>query len=305
MGQRAAAGPSASGSIIVALIRVITSAPKGCCGLSIDATATGVPVARSSRVATTVVVPRSKAMPNRRSVVSPGSTSIEHVVDDHRGDLVVGLRAARAAEPAQRGRSTRSSRSSSASSSRSRSVRWSARRRLGQLHVALLHRGPQDHLPADADGGRLGPGGQRRHLDPQVLRRPGRGRPAASPRASSSGLKARGSSRDTATSPSTTCTLHLRQVPWPPQVESIAMPFQLAASNSVTPAGTRTSRGLGPRRGRSGRGPGPATSAVVTWAVTVRPTAPRRPSAACGGGPGARRSRPCPTRRGRAAGRRP
>ena len=67
---------SAAGSSIVALIRVITSAPNGCCRLSIDATAAGVPVARSSRVATTVVVPRSKAMPNRRAVVSPGSTSI-------------------------------------------------------------------------------------------------------------------------------------------------------------------------------------------------------------------------------------
>ena len=47
---------------MVALIRVITSPPKGCCLLSIEATATGVPVTRSSRVATTVVVPRSNAI---------------------------------------------------------------------------------------------------------------------------------------------------------------------------------------------------------------------------------------------------
>ena len=47
---------------MVALIRVITSAPNGCCLLSIEATAAGVPVEVSSRVATTVVVPRSKAM---------------------------------------------------------------------------------------------------------------------------------------------------------------------------------------------------------------------------------------------------
>ncbi len=67
---------SAPGSIMVALILVITSAPNGCCLFSVDSTATGVPVDRSSRVATTVVVPRSKAMPNRRSVVSPGSTAI-------------------------------------------------------------------------------------------------------------------------------------------------------------------------------------------------------------------------------------
>ena len=68
--------PSASGSSIVAEIRVITSAPNGCCLLSIEATATGVPVPRSSSVATTVVVPRSNAMPWRDAVVSPGSTSI-------------------------------------------------------------------------------------------------------------------------------------------------------------------------------------------------------------------------------------
>jgi hypothetical protein len=46
----------------VALMRVITSPPNGCCLFSMDATATGVPVPRSSNVATTVVVPRSKAM---------------------------------------------------------------------------------------------------------------------------------------------------------------------------------------------------------------------------------------------------
>ena len=40
--------------------------------------------------------------------------------------------------------------------------------------------------------------------------------------------------------------MHFLQVPCPPQVESMAMPFQLAASNSVTPGGTRT-------RGPSGR----------------------------------------------------
>ena len=67
---------SASGSIMIELILVITSAPNGCCLLSIDSTESGVPVERSSSVATTVVVPRSNAMPNARSVVSPGSTSI-------------------------------------------------------------------------------------------------------------------------------------------------------------------------------------------------------------------------------------
>ncbi len=39
-------------------------------------------------------------------------------------------------------------------------------------------------------------------------------------------------------------TRHFLHVPWPPQVESIAMPFQLAASKRVTPCGTRTGRPL-------------------------------------------------------------
>ncbi len=51
--------PMAAGSIMIALIRVITSAPNGCCLFSMDATASGVPVDRSRSVATTVVVPRS------------------------------------------------------------------------------------------------------------------------------------------------------------------------------------------------------------------------------------------------------
>ena len=38
---------------------------------------------------------------------------------------------------------------------------------------------------------------------------------------------------------------HLWQVPWPPQVESIAMPFHDAASKTVTPGGTRTPRSAG------------------------------------------------------------
>ena len=49
-------------------------------------------------------------------------------------------------------------------------------------------------------------------------------------------------------------TRHFLQVPWPPQVESIAIPFQLAASNSVTPYGTRTARSLKSRLIRTGPG---------------------------------------------------
>ena len=49
-------------SIIVAEMREITSAPYGCCLLRIERTASGRALDRSSSVATTVVVPRSKAI---------------------------------------------------------------------------------------------------------------------------------------------------------------------------------------------------------------------------------------------------
>ena len=52
-------------------------------------------------------------------------------------------------------------------------------------------------------------------------------------------MNARASSRATGTEPSVICTLHFLQVPCPPHVESIARPFQLAASKTVTPDGTR------------------------------------------------------------------
>ncbi len=74
-------------------------------------------------------------------------------------------------------------------------------------------------------------------------------------------MNARWSSRATGIDPSVTCTLHFLQVPWPPQVESMAMPFQLAASNTVTPGGTRTSRSAGVKEIRTR--PTPASASPV------------------------------------------
>ena len=54
---------------------------------------------------------------------------------------------------------------------------------------------------------------------------------------------------------SSTRTLHFLQAPWPPHVESMAMPFQLAASNRITACGTRTRRAPGSNL-RSTRPPG-------------------------------------------------
>src|SRR6478609_7581319 len=69
---------------------------------------------------------------------------------------------------------------------------------------------------------------------------------------------------------------HLWQVPWPPQVESIAMPFHDAASKTVTPGGTRTSRSAG---GTS------APSSALVMTVNARATRPV-PSWAAGSTPG-------------------
>ncbi len=68
---------------------------------------------------------------------------------------------------------TRTSRSSISRSTRSRSEAWIFERRLLHLEVALLQRGPQDHLAADADGRGLRARHHRRHLDREVGRRDG------------------------------------------------------------------------------------------------------------------------------------
>ena len=64
-------------------------------------------------------------------------------------------------------------------------------------------------------------------------------------------MNERTSSRETGTVPSVMRTLHFLQVPWPPHVESIAMPFQLAASKTLTPGGTRNSRSAGEKLRRT------------------------------------------------------
>jgi hypothetical protein len=51
-------------------------------------------------------------------------------------------------------------------------------------------------------------------------------------------VKARKSNFDGSTSPSVTLIRHFLHVPYPPQVESIPIPFHDAASNALTPVGT-------------------------------------------------------------------
>ena len=116
---------SAPSSIMIAEIREMTSAPNGCCALRTERTAFGRPVSRSSSVATTVVVPRSKAMAWRLPLVSPSSTSMS---TSSATTAVTFQSARRSVPPSSRtmSRGTRSSRSSIAASSRSRSDFWSS-----------------------------------------------------------------------------------------------------------------------------------------------------------------------------------
>lgn len=65
---------------MVSAILVITAAPNGCCLVSVDAAATRVPVDRSGKVTTTMVAPRSNAMPSQRPVMSPG---LDHDQQEH------------------------------------------------------------------------------------------------------------------------------------------------------------------------------------------------------------------------------
>src|SRR5690242_13966966 len=79
------------------------------------------------------------------------------------------------------------------------------------------------------------------------------------PPLSSSIVNARGSTVSMGTEPLRTRTLHFLHVPWPPQVESIAIPFHDAASTPVGPGGPRTS----PPAGRNCRPPPPVPAAAA------------------------------------------
>ena len=218
-------------------------------------------------------------MAYRASVVSPGSTSISVLVDDHRGHLEVGLRGAPSGSRRRACRSTPA-----------RGRRW--RRAAGPGRCA----GPRASArPArrTASGwpGAGSPGvrrrlsrpwarGQRRDLDLEVA---GRLDQAGQPPA---GLELVGrerawSCRVTGTVPPSTRTLHFLQVPWPPQVESIAMPFHVAESKTVTPG-----RHPDPALGRRASGPGrstvnaSSTRPVPSWVAGPAPDGSIRPFAA-------------------------
>ena len=168
---------------------------------------------------------------------------------------------------------------------------------LVELDVPLLHRraagSPAGRRRRSRPWAGWSAGGRR----PRGRGSPAPGRPAASRRRAASRLKVRTSWRVIGVGAGSTRTLHLWQVPWPPQVESIAMPFHDAESKTVTPGrhpdralgrAAPSSAGLdGERRARPGR---------------CRRAAPaRRPAARSGPRGGRRRAR---SRRRRVIGRR-
>ena len=200
-GRAAAAGGSASGSIIVALIRVITSPPNGCCLLSIEA--------HRDRRAGGEVEQRgddgggAEVEGDRVAAVGgvAGLDVDQGLVDDHRGHLEVGLRAAPSAAGAARAGRAVSSRSSIASSSRCQVGALVLQGRLGRARRT-----------ASAPPAAGSPGGRRRRSRPwagwsAAARRPagpwspGPGRPAASRRRAAPAVKVRTSSRVTGTRP--------------------------------------------------------------------------------------------------------
>src|SRR6185312_2518371 len=92
------------------------------------------------------------------------------------------------------------------------------------------------------------------------------------PPLSSSIVNARGSTVSMGTEPLRTRTLHFLHVPWPPQVESIAIPFHDAASNTVVPAGTRTSPPSGRNCSRTLPVPAAAAASLIRhpWSANER-----------------------------------
>ena len=101
----------------------------------------------------------------------------QHVVHDHRGDVIVG-RAQGPAEGPQHREFGPGLEVVELGQYPLQVAGLVGQVRLGHFQVPLLHRRAQDDLPPDADRGRLGPGGQRRHLDGGVTGRQG---PAGQP----------------------------------------------------------------------------------------------------------------------------
>ena len=214
-------------------------------------------------------------------------------------------------------RSGTGSRSSIASSSRARSERWSSS--VGSVSSTYRfwtagRRMTCRPTPTVAALGRVTRGGTTTSWSRVAWTRHASRQPVSS----SPGLNVRASCRVTGVAGETR-TLHLWHVPWPPHVESMAMPFHDAESKTLTPGGTRTWRWVG-GASLSSTVNDSWTRPVPSWAAGSAPDGVISPSrrisssekgcsssgvevilrrpAPLPDGPGARRSRPCPSRRG-------
>ena len=230
-------------------------------------------------------------------VVSPGSTSISRSSTTTAVTRKPDSRRMRGSRRSTPG-SARSSRSSTASCSRRKSLRWSSSVGSSSSTYRFCSAGWRitwRPTPTVAAFGRVTSGGTsiRRSVTACALQA------SRHPSASSCGENARASTAEAGTSPASIRTRHFLHVPWPPQVESIAMPFQEAASKTVTPGGTRTAVPDGSKLSATRAGPS-AARRLSTW--SSRSVTPARPPPGPAGG---RRSSSCPTRRARTAGRPP
>ena len=213
------------------------------------------------------------------------------VVHHHRGDLEVGAAKQRRElgdraqhAPSARGRTP----PPAAAPGRRPDPRGSARsaRRSASAPPGA---GSRDGRPRPAP-----PWGASAAAAPRPRCRPPRppGRPAATPPASRRARTPGDRRSRSARCRDRILILHFLQVPWPPQVESIATPFHEAASKIVVPAGTRVSVPSGRNLIRTRPVPSTTTSSA---ALTLMPPPFER---------GGRRSSGNPIRRGRAGSRR-
>ena len=247
---------------------MITSAPYGCWRFSIERTATGWPLSRSSSVATTVVVPRSNAIANRRAVVSPGSRSISSWSHTTAVTSNPDVRRTPPERPQHLDRRVRLEvveRVEHPLEIRALVLH----RRLVQHQVALLHRRAQDHVAPDAGQRRLRPRLERRHLDDQVA---ARGRAAREPPALAQLIdgerarveRARPARRPTRSARGTSCTSRARRR------------SSRSRSRSSSRRRTRACRsGRGPPRRRAGTAGRTRSGAVVGAAAADRPARAR------------------------------
>ena len=148
----------------------MTSPPKGCWALSVEATASGRAGADVEQRADHRRGAEVEGDGVARGRGVAGLDVDEGLVDDDRGDLEVGL-AQHGRQPPQHVEVGGELEVVDRVGEADEVGALVGERGLVELDVALLEGRAQDHLTPDPDGRGLGPGGQRGHLDGEVARR--------------------------------------------------------------------------------------------------------------------------------------